>query len=96
MIQFAKRLLVGWFSLFLGGCVSTYGPVTVSRTLNIGVVHNCDSLGVGVQLCDRISFDPKTCALIIVYPKPPTLGLQSKLTQLAHLVKAECMTEGIK
>lgn len=43
------------------------------------------------MLCEHIQFDPKSCAIVIIYPKPPSAGLRGALDRLAHQTQAMCL-----
>jgi hypothetical protein len=65
-----------------GEAVSTY-----SRTF--GIIWGCGMLGIGVQRCDQIRIDARTCGVAIVEnPDPETRKL---LARIAEHVRAQCL-----
>lgn len=84
--------LVLALSAALAGCAWSRrdGDVVITRSLDIGLYHRCLGGGLGVMLCEEIRFDPKACALVVIFPKPPTLGQRKALFNLSHEVRAWC------
>ena len=80
-------------ALCLAGCVTVSGPVTITRTLSIGIYHRCLSYGIGIMLCEQIHFDPNTCAMVLISPKPPSKGVIGVLRSLGQQVQAICLSD---
>jgi hypothetical protein len=82
-------------ALALAGCVSLRpvhdGPVTITRSLSLGIYRSCLSAGAGLMLCEHIRFDPGVCAMVVIYPRAPSLGERSALAKLGAATRAVCL-----
>ena len=62
----------------------------VMRQLTAGIYVGCMSLGVGVQACEEIHLNLKTCGMAVVFKDTPAPAERNALARLADQVRAEC------